>query len=304
MQIQGQRILVTGASSGIGRSLAIELGRRQAHLALAARRIELLNSTADAVEQLGNRPQVIECDLSVPGSAAELAQRASERLGGIDILVNNAGGGVGGLEWAVGDSAEGRSAFELNVWSPLALIAQLVPAMKERGSGCVVNVTSLAQVSTWPFMGHYSATKAALGILTETLRMELSGSGVHVLEVIPGPVDTAMMGESRLVPGFSEATRRIRMGKHDQLARLMVSAIERERKRIVYPRFLRFPYALPGLVRALTPRQVSSLSAGLRLDDTRVLTAGSFGDEAPRKAREAWERGERDFTALQKETWG
>src|SRR5207244_4240475 len=131
-----------------------------------------------------------------------LANEAEETLGGIDILVNNAGGGVGGRIAAVADRDEAREAFETNYWSPLALINALLPAMAERGWGAVVNVTSMAQVSTWPGFGGYAATKAALGVATETLAMELTDSGVHVIEVIPGPVDTAVQGETRLAPGI------------------------------------------------------------------------------------------------------
>src|SRR5947209_18528826 len=134
--------------------------------------------------------------------------------------------------------AHGRDAFELNFWMPLALIAPAVPSMLARGDGAVVNVTSLAQVMAWPGMGHYSATKAALASATEALRLELIDSSVRVLEVIPGPVDTAIQGESRLVPGFQAATRRMPMGDAAELARLIVRALERGQPRLVYPRLL------------------------------------------------------------------
>src|SRR5207237_10039916 len=122
------------------------------------------------------------------------------------------------------------------------------------GGGAVGHVASLAQISTWPGMGHYSATKAALAVATEALRLELIDSGVHVLEVVPGPVDTAIQGESRLVPGFEAATRRVPMGDAAVLARLVVRAIERGRGRLVYPRPLAVAYRYPGLTRSATIR--------------------------------------------------
>src|SRR5207244_4506044 len=157
------RILLTGASSGIGRELAKRLTAEGAILALVARRGALLEELAEEIRRTGaDRPFVLESDLSVRGNAQELAHRAVDALGAFDVLVNNAGGGVGGSVWAVGDRDEGREAFEVNLWSPLALIQALVPSMRERGSGVVVNVTSMAHVMTWPGFGHYSSTTGAL----------------------------------------------------------------------------------------------------------------------------------------------
>jgi uncharacterized protein len=231
---------------------------------------------------------VLPADLSVRGEAAALAERAADALGGVDVLVNNAGVGVGGTQWRVADRDEGREMLETNLWSPLALVGALVPAMRERDSGAVVNVTSMSQVMTWGGMGHYSFSKAALASATETLRLELAGTGVHVLEVVAGPTDTAVQGESRLVPGFADVTRRAPLGSPDRLARLVVRALERGRGRIVYPRSLAPFYSLPFLVRRSMPRMARRYAAAA--DDERVVRAGSLGDEEARAAREEWER--------------
>ena len=187
------------------------------------------------------------------------------------------------------------------MWSPIALTARLVPAMRERGIGSVVNITSMAQVMSWPFMGHYCASKAALASFTETLRLELRRSGVQVLEVIPGPVATPIYGESQLVPGLTKAMGAIRPGSPDVLARRVVRALRRGRGRVVYPRPLRLPYTWPPLVRTVTAIQLDRVRAEIDPDDDRVLRSGSQGDELARAARAAWERGERDFTALEKQ---
>jgi short-subunit dehydrogenase len=246
----------------------------------------------------GEPPLVFVSDLSQRGAAARLAEDALAGLGHVDVLINNAGGGGGGFQWVVGDRDEGRTIFETNVWSSLALVQRLVPQMRERDAGTVVNVTSMSQVSTWPTMGHYSASKAALASFTQTLRLELIGSGVHVLEVIPGPVDTPVQGESRLIPGFEQAIAGVRMGSPSVLAEAIVSAIEKRTDRVVYPRSLRVPYMFPSLVRAFGPRRVSRLADELDTDDSRVRVSGSFGDELAREARAAWERGERDLSEL------
>jgi uncharacterized protein len=296
VEISGSRILVTGASSGIGRQLAKELAARGAVLAISARRGELLEALAEEIGPGGAAaPVVLEADLSRRGAAELLASEAESALGRIDVLVNNAGGGVGGMIATVGDRDEAREAFEINYWSPLALINALVPKMMERGRGAVVNVTSMAQVGTWPGFGAYAATKAALALATETLAMELGESGVHVMEVAPGPVDTAVQGETRLAPGIERMLERMPLGDPAVLASLIARDLERGRARVIYPRRARLGYLLPGLVRRdirrLAARAAKELDPAAREDlGSLVVRTGSMGDESARAAREAWER--------------
>jgi short-subunit dehydrogenase len=296
IQIAGSRVLLTGASSGIGRELARALAARGAMLAISARRRSLLETLAEEITAAGRAtPAVIETDLSRRDAARALAAEAEGALGHIDVLVNNAGGGVGGRISAVGDRDEAREAFETNYWSPLALIHVLVPSMAERGRGAVVNVTSMAQVSTWPGFGAYAATKAALGVATETLAMELLDSGVHVMEVIPGPVDTAVQGETRLAPGIERMLGRTPLGDAAELARLIARALERGQSRLIYPRRARLAYLLPTLVRwdtrRLAARTAKETDAATREAlGSLVVRTGSMGDEIAREAREAWER--------------
>jgi short-subunit dehydrogenase len=296
VRIRDSRILVTGASSGIGRELARELSARGATLAISARRRALLEELAEQIRGSGGvAPAVLDADLSRPGAAKALAAEAAEALGHVDVLVNNAGGGVGGRIATVGDRDEAREAFEINYWSPLALINALAPAMAERGRGAVVNVTSMAQVSTWPGFGAYAATKAALAVATETLAMELADSGVHVMEVIPGPVDTAVQGETRLAPGIERMLDRTPLGDPAVLASLIARALERGTSRVIYPRRARLAYLLPALVRwdtrRLAARTANELDPAAREAlSALVVRTGSMGDEIARGAREAWER--------------
>jgi short-subunit dehydrogenase len=295
ISVTGATVLLTGASSGIGRKLAVELADRGARIAVAARRGALLEQLADEIAGRGReRPAVITADLSRPGAAAALAHDAETALGPVDILVNNAGGGVGGSQWSVGDAAAAREAFETNYWSPLALVSALVPKMRERGRGAVVNVTSMSQLSTWPVFGAYAATKAALALGTETLRLELSGTRVHVLEAIPGPVDTAVQGETRLVPGIDKMLNRVPLGDAAEMARRIVVALERGRTRVIYPRRAAFAYHLPVIARWDTRRLAARVARETDLDVLEamlslVVRTGSMGDPAPRAAREAWE---------------
>jgi short-subunit dehydrogenase len=294
IQISGSRVLLTGASSGIGRELAKLLAARGAALAISARRRSLLESLAAEIAATGQEPPVvIEADLSRRGAARALAAEAEQALGGVDVLVNNAGGGVGGTIAAIGDRDEGREAFEINYWSPLALVNALAPAMTERRSGAVVNVTSMAQVTSWIGFGGYAATKAALGLATETLAMELSDSGVLVMEAMPGPIDTAVQGETRLAPGIERSLARSPLGDPAVMARLIVEALERGKTRLVYPRRAWLAYVLPALVRRDT-RRLAARTVREMDSETRdafwslVVRTGSMGDT--REAREAWDR--------------
>jgi short-subunit dehydrogenase len=167
--------------------------------------------------------------------------------------------------------------------------------MLQRGSGVVVNVTSMAQVSTWPVFGAYAATKGALAVATETLRLELIGSGVHVLEAVPGPVDTAVQGETRLAPGIDRMLRRVPLGDAAEMARRIVSGIERRRSHVIYPRRTAIAYHLPSLARRDTRRMVARVAreADPEVRDAfagLVVRTGSMGDDVVRHAREEWER--------------
>jgi short-subunit dehydrogenase len=295
MSLGGKTALVTGASSGIGWELATVLGARGVRLAISARRTERLEELGEAVARNGGaRPAVLPADLSVRGTAKDLAEKAVAALGRVDVLVNNAGSGVGGLQWIVGDRDEGRETFELNLWSPLALIQQLVPPMRERGFGAVANVTSIAQVVTWAGLGHYNASKAALAMATETLRLELFGSGVGVLEVVAGPIATGIQGEARLVPGAADALKRAPLGNPATLAKLTVRALERGKKRLLYPRSISAAYNLPFVARALTARTAARFIKRMGEEDQQLLSSvvrgGSQGDAMAQAARETWER--------------
>jgi short-subunit dehydrogenase len=284
---EGRRALVTGASSGVGRELVRALAERGAILALAARRADRLEELATETEAAGGvRPTVLPTDLSQRGAAAALAGRAVEALGGVDLLVNDAGGGFQGLTWVAGDRDEPRELLELNCWSPLALIEALVPPMRERGSGTVVNVTSMAQISPFPALGHYCASKAALAVATETLRMELRGSGVAVIEVPLGVIDTAGSYENRTLTGAERWLDGGPKGTAAGAARAIVTGIERGRPRVVYPRWVGVGYAVPALARHFARRHARHAD----LEDRGLHRTGSAGDERQRAAREEWER--------------
>jgi short-subunit dehydrogenase len=289
-------VLLTGASSGIGRELARELAGRGAVLAVSARRRERLESLAGEIAAAGGSPPVVlPADLAQRGEAERLAGEALGALGEVDILLNNAGGGVGGRIATLGDRDEAREAFEVNYWSSLALIRALAPAMAERGTGAIVNVSSMAHVSTWPGFGAYAATKGALAVASETLALELVDSDVHTMHVLPGPVDTPVQGETRLAPGIERMLGRSPMGDAGEMARRIVRGLERGSTRVIYPGRARVAHLLPGLVRwdlrRMAARAARELDPAAReVLEGLVVRSGSQGDEMARIARDDWER--------------
>jgi short-subunit dehydrogenase len=124
--------------------------------------------------------------------------------------------------------------------------------------------------------------------------LELSGSPVHVLEAIPGPVDTAVQAETRLAPGIGRMLDRVPLGDPGEMARLIADALERGRTRVIYPRRAAFAYLLPAAARRDTRRLAAKVAAETEPDVLEALLSlkvrtGSMGDDAPRMAREAWE---------------
>jgi NAD(P)-dependent dehydrogenase (short-subunit alcohol dehydrogenase family) len=231
---------------------------------------------------------VIAADLGVAGVAAEVARRATEALGQVDVLINNAGASIQGLSWVAGDRQEARVVFETNLWSPSALAAAVAPHMLARGEGVIVNTGSMVQASPFPHLGHYSASRAALALITQTLQLELGPHGIRVVEVALGAVDTAGSTENRVLQGGTRWLEgRPGLGKLEDAARALVRAVEGSAEGVVvYPRILRWVHRLPAIGRSHAKRAAKNTD----LTDTRVRVGGSSGDEAIRAAREAWER--------------
>jgi uncharacterized protein len=287
--IRGSGILLTGASSGIGAEAARRLAARGAHLALVARREERLQHLAEEIASGGlPRPAVIAADLGERDAAAQVAGEAVATLGQVDVLVNNAGASIQGLTWVAGDRDEARGIFETNLWSPLALTAAVVPGMIERRQGVIVNTGSMAQVSPFPHLGHYSASRAALALITQAMRLELAPHGVRVVELALGPVDTAGSTENRLLQGATEwLDGRPGIGKLDEAAQALVDAIDGGAEGVVfYPRALRWVHALPGLGRRYARRAARNAD----LTDETLRVGGSSGAPDIRAARDSWEQ--------------
>lgn len=291
-KLQGRAVLLTGASGAIGAEVARRLAGEGAHVALSARRAERLAALADEIAAAGAmKPVALAADLAERGAAAGLAARALEALGEVDIVINNAGASMQGLSWLVGDRDEARQVFETNLWSPLALIAELAPHMVERGEGAIVNVGSMARVSPFPHLGHYAASRAGLALATEVLEMELGPRGIRVLEVALGPVDTPASSENRRLAGADGwLDGRPGLGKVSAAAAAIVDAAAGTGEGVTfYPRVLRWPHRLPGLGR----RYARRMARRADVRDEAIRFGGSSGDPELRSLRERWETTQR-----------
>ena len=182
--------LVTGTSSGFGRSIAEAALQAGEQVVATARHPEQLQALAD---RWGHRVLLQRLDVTAEAQIPEAVVATERRFGGIDVLVNNAGyGSVGAVEET--DPADVRRHFDVHVHGPLALIRAVLPGMRERGGGRIVNVSSFGDVVAYPGFGAYCATKFALEGASEALAAEVAPFGIRVLIVQPGAFRTGFGG--------------------------------------------------------------------------------------------------------------
>ncbi|MCL2006223.1 MAG: SDR family NAD(P)-dependent oxidoreductase [Planctomycetaceae bacterium] len=186
-----KRILITGASSGIGAVLAVLLAKEGADLVLLARRKDRLQEVADQINQENNNPKVvlIEGDITDSEVQKQAIQSAIEQLGGLDILINNAGvGAMARIEDYTQETL--RRVFEVNFFALFQLTQLALPYLKKGSEPMVVNLSSIVGLRGVPHYGVYGAAKFAVTGLSESIRAEFSSYGIDVLLVCPGTTQT------------------------------------------------------------------------------------------------------------------
>jgi short-subunit dehydrogenase len=230
MRLDGKVVLITGASEGVGAACAAEFAARGARLSLVARSEEGLRSAG------GPDALITPGDITQDDTRRRAVERTLERYGAIDILINNAGVGIYQPSWEI-PMEEARYLMELNFFAPLALTQLVVPHMRARRSGLLVNVGSIAGKVVLPWLTIYSVSKFALGALTEGQRMELRRDGVRTMIVCPGYVKTNFQKHARA----GQAPQKVLQSRAyaitpEQCAAAIRRGVERDARTVLTPR--------------------------------------------------------------------
>jgi NAD(P)-dependent dehydrogenase (short-subunit alcohol dehydrogenase family) len=214
--LTGQKALVTGATSGIGRAVALQLARDGADVVVHGRDATRGAETVDAITAAGGMARFVAADL---GDATDV-QRLAGEVGDVDILVNNAGISVFGptAEFDVGTFDK---MFASNVRAPFFLVAAIAPGMAARGRGSIISLSSMAGIVGLAGGAAYGATKAALAAMTRAWAAEFSPSGVRVNAIAPGPVYTPTPSGPEFIKALGETTPLNRASQPEEIAEVV-----------------------------------------------------------------------------------
>lgn len=224
-----QRVFITGASSGLGEGLARHYAVRGAVLGLVARRAEKLKTLADDLQSCGAQAHIYPQDVSDTAAMSQIAAHFFSAAGGIDLVIANAGVG---LKFSVQEETADQVVrlMNTNVNGVINTLLPFIPAMVARGSGVLVGMSSTAAFRALPWRSAYCASKAAVKVYMDGIRMELRGTGVHAMSICPGFVDT---------PLTTDTPQRVFLVDVPVAVRKIARAIERRRNTCVFPWQLR-----------------------------------------------------------------
>lgn len=248
-KLDGQVVIVTGASAGIGEAAAREIARQGGRVVLMARRRDRLDALVSEITAAGGQAVAVAGDITVAADRERVVAQAIERWGRIDALINNAGyGQVGPVELIPLEAI--RQNFETNLFSLIALTQQVIPVMRRQRRGRIINISSVAGRIARPFSSVYDATKHALEAISDGLRGELAPFGIHVVVIEPGYIRTEFVQVAQqkqsvigdigpYAPFFSQAAGRYGAarqfaGRPEDIARLIVTALTTRRPRTRY----------------------------------------------------------------------
>ena len=235
-ELENKRVLVTGSTGGIGEGIAKRFAQEGATVIINGRRPIEAKRVASEIREAGGQALVAVGDVTIDEDVARIVELAQSEIGGIDILVNNAASGEHQNDMET-PAAGWLDSYNANVLSMVRLIQQLLPPMKERGWGRIINISSATGVNPSPGMGVYSTTKAAVNNLTVTLAQGMSEDGVTINTVSPGAILTPPMVEMGLAQGMGTTVEEVqeafnkmmgseapfpRMGSVDEVANVVV----------------------------------------------------------------------------------
>ena len=264
MKVSGKVVVVTGAGSGMGRELTLELVRRGAAVAAVDMRAEALAETKKLATDLGGKVATYAMDITDAAAVAALPAKVEADLGAADALINNAGIIQKFVKVNELSMEDAMHVMKVNFDGPLSLIKAFLPGLMKRPEAHLLNVSSMGAYAPVPGQSVYGASKAAIKLLTEGLRSELMGTSVGVTIVFPGSIATNIAQNSGMViPAGAAENSKIKTTPADVAAREMVDAIENNKPRITIgpdAKFMdRFSRLNPVAAANLIYKQMSNL---------------------------------------------
>jgi short-subunit dehydrogenase len=229
MGFAGKVVYITGASSGLGRAMAVEFARRGAAVGVLARREDRLRQLCDEIRAAGGRAEAAVADAADRAGVQTGLRSLADRLGWCDVLVANAGVGASNTASDL-DVAAAEACVRTNLLGPMYAIEAVLPAMLTRGTGHLVGISSVAAFKGLPTAAAYCASKAGLSAYLESLRISLRARNIAVTTICPGFVRTELTAKNEKMMLELDA---------DVAARKMVTAVERRRKVYCFPRRMR-----------------------------------------------------------------
>lgn len=218
------RIIVAGASSGVGAALAQMLAPTQVRMALVARRRERLDEIEQRVEALGSRVEAIAADLSDPTTARQAMERAMAALGGVDVLVNCMGTNIPDRSLDVLSVDNWERILATNLSGPFYCIHAVLPAMRRQGRGRIISISSVAGLRPSALSGAaYSASKSGLNALSSCINLEEGRHGIRSCVICPGDIDTELLDQR---PNPPAKEQRARMLRPEDVAQAVLAVME------------------------------------------------------------------------------
>ncbi len=226
MELSNKVFLITGASSGIGLELSKVLAKENCKLVLLSRRVNITNSFADELGKLNKEIISIKCDVTKKEEVKDAIDQTVKHFGKIDAAILNSGISGSALIEKIDDEFA-KGIFDVNVWGVFNCVKAILPIFKKQNSGIFVGISSLAEKRGFPKSGIYCASKAALSIFLESLRVELKNSNVKVLTVKPGFVKTPMTDKNKFKMPFLIDVHKA--------ANIIIKGIKKEKRIIQFP---------------------------------------------------------------------
>lgn len=237
--LKGKVIIITGASSGIGKALARQCAAQGASVVLAARRKERLDQIAAEIREDGGNAFAVTTDVSKESDVKHMVDATMKRFGRVDVLVNNAAYGL--LARAEDTTREElHSLFDVNLFGLYNTYRAVMPVMKQQASGHIINISSIAGFVPMPSNSAYCATKAGVNLFTDALRMELAPYNIRISLICPGPVKTEFQETLvNKIDGPASISPPWMMQDPQSVAKIIRRCIKKPRARIITPFLMR-----------------------------------------------------------------